>query len=414
MKKEMAFQPDPGSAGATTPAGGSSPPAIEVAGLERSFGDTTVLAGVDLVLEQGGVFGLLGANGAGKTTTVRILTGVLHPDRAGVLRVLGHDLPDRIAAVRPHIGVQTDTALYDRLTGLDNLTFFGRLYGMSAADAASAARSLLARFGLGDRQADRVGTYSKGMKQKTLIARALIADPELVFLDEPTAGLDPEAAHELMTYIHDLSIEHGRTFFITSHRLEEMESVCTKVGVLARGRIAAQGAPAEVARTLVPEVRVRVTAAPRTVLDEHRITALDGVRGVTPVAGGAIVELSHPAGRSGRRPRDRRDAGRPARRRRGAAHPRGGLPASRSPAGGRGRGRGGCPMRGSAIWTIAAKDLRESTATSQVLAPVAIVPFVFVVLYPVGLLLALRSMSATDAQSSSRRSPPQRSPGPGS
>jgi ABC-2 type transport system ATP-binding protein len=247
---------------------------------------------VDLVLEPGGVFGLLGANGAGKTTTVRILTGVLHPDRAGRLRVLGHDLPDQIARVRPHIGVQTDTALYDRLTGLDNLMFFGRLYGMSGADASSAAQALLDRFGLGDRQADRVGTYSKGMKQKMLIARALIADPALVFLDEPTAGLDPEAAHELMTYIQDLSIEQGRTFFITSHRLEEMESVCTKVGVLTSGRIAAQGAPAEVARMLVPEVRVRVTLAPRTVLDERGIADLDNVRRVTRVDGGAMVELT--------------------------------------------------------------------------------------------------------------------------
>jgi ABC-2 type transport system ATP-binding protein len=275
-----------------SPAGGSSPLAIEVAGLARSFGDTQVLTGVDLDLEPGGVLGLLGANGAGKTTTVRILTGVLRADGARRLQVLGHDLPDQIALVRPHIGVQTDTALYDRLTGLDNLVFFGRLYGMPATDAARAAGALLDRFGLGDRGADRVGAYSKGMKQKTLIARALIADPELVFLDEPTAGLDPEAAHELMTYIHDLSIEQGRTFFITSHRLEEMESVCTKVAVLSGGRIAAQGAPADVARTLVPEVRVRVTLAPRTVLDEPGIAALDGVRRVTPVVGGALVELT--------------------------------------------------------------------------------------------------------------------------
>ena len=274
-------------------------------------------------------------------------------------------------------------------------------------------RALLDRFGLGDRQADRVGTYSKGMKQKTLIARALIADPELVFLDEPTAGLDPEAAHELMTYIHDLSIEQGRTFFITSHRLEEMESVCTKVGVLSGGRIAAQGAPAEVARMLVPEVRVRVTVAPSTVLDEHGIAALDGVRRVTAVDGGAIVELDHSAGGAGRRARDRRDAGRPARCRRGAAHARGGLPAAGSPTRGRGRDRGGCPMSGSAIWTIAAKDLRESTATGQVLAPVVIVPFVFVVLYPVGLLLALRSMSAADAHELIAKIPTSAFPGTG-
>jgi ABC-2 type transport system ATP-binding protein len=136
--------------------------AIEVAGLERSFGTTVVLDGVDLALESGGVFGLLGPNGAGKTTTVRILTGVLRPGRARCLRVLGHDLPDRIADVRPHIGVQTDTALYERLSGLDNLTFFARLYGMSRRDSARAAAGLLDRFGLGDRQSDRVATYSTG------------------------------------------------------------------------------------------------------------------------------------------------------------------------------------------------------------------------------------------------------------
>jgi ABC-2 type transport system ATP-binding protein len=294
MMKEATTLPSDRKRGVEAASAGqeSSRLAIEVAGLARSFGETKVLDGVDLRLESGGVFGLLGPNGAGKTTTVRILTGVLRADRASCLRVLGHDLPEHIASVRPRMGVQTDTALYDRLTALDNLTFFGRLYGMSSADATRAARALLDRFGLGDRQAHRVGTYSKGMKQKTLIARALIADPELVFLDEPTAGLDPEAAHELMTYIRDLSIEQGRTFFITSHRLEEMESICTKVGVLSGGRIAAQGAPAEVARMVVPDVRVRITVAPRTVLDQPAILALEGVRRVTPVESGAMVELT--------------------------------------------------------------------------------------------------------------------------
>jgi ABC-2 type transport system ATP-binding protein len=275
-----------------TQAGQRSDLAIEVVGLERAFGSTVVLDGVDLALETGGVFGLLGPNGAGKTTTVRILTGVLRPDRAARVRVLGHDLPERIAELRPHIGVQTDTSLYERLTGLDNLTFFARLYGMSPRDADRAAAGLLERFGLGDRRADRVATYSKGMKQKTLIARALIADPQIVFLDEPTAGLDPEAAHELMAYIHDLSSEQGRTFFITSHRLEEMESVCTRVGVLAGGRVAAQGAPAEVARALVPEVRIQVIAAPGAGIDERGIAALDGVVRVVPERTGAVVEVT--------------------------------------------------------------------------------------------------------------------------
>ena len=256
--------------------------AIEVVGLARSFGETPALTSVDLALETGGVFGLLGPNGAGKTTTVRILTGVLRPDGAQTLRVLGHDVPGDIERVRPRVGVQTDTALYERLTALDNLTFFGALYGMPKADALRSAEDLLGRFGLSDRAAEKVGAYSKGMRQKVLIARALIADPDLVFLDEPTAGLDPEAAHELMTYVHDLSREAGKTFFITSHRLEEMESVCTKVGILAGGRVVAQGSPAEVASAIVPEIRVRVAPAPGAQLDLAALGALAGRRARAP------------------------------------------------------------------------------------------------------------------------------------
>jgi ABC-2 type transport system ATP-binding protein len=265
--------------------------AIEVVGLARSFGETPALTSVDLVLESGGVFGLLGPNGAGKTTTVRVLTGVLRPDSAQTVRVLGYDVPGDIEHIRPSVGVQTDTALYERLTALDNLTFFGALYGMPKADALRRAGELLTRFGLADRAAEKVGTYSKGMRQKVLIARALIANPDLVFLDEPTAGLDPEAAHELMTYVRDLSRERGKTFFITSHRLEEMESVCTKVGVLADGRVVAQGSPTQVAREIVPEIRVRVAPAPGAQLDLEALGALAGVVRVRQDDGSAIIEV---------------------------------------------------------------------------------------------------------------------------
>jgi ABC-2 type transport system ATP-binding protein len=229
---------------------------------------------------------------AGKTTTVRILTGVLRPDSAQTLRVLGHDVPSDIDRVRPRVGVQTDTALYERLTALDNLTFFGALYGMPKADASRSASDLLERFGLADRAAEKIGAYSKGMKQNVLIAPALIANPDLVFLDEPTAGLDPEAAHELMSYVRDLSRERGKTFFITSHRLEEMESVCTKVGVLAGGRVVEQGSPAQVASAIVPEIRVRVAPAPGAQLDLRALEALTGVVRVLSDDGGAIVEVS--------------------------------------------------------------------------------------------------------------------------
>ena len=292
MKEAIALPQDRGSAteAATEE---PSPLAIEVAGLARSFGETTVLDGVTLCVEPGGVFGLLGPNGAGKTTTVRILTGVLRPDRAVRLRVLGHDLPDQIARVRPHIGVQTDTALYDRLTGLDNLTFFGRLYGMAPADAASAAHALLDRFGLGDRQADRVGTYSKGMKQKTLIARALIADPRAGLPRRADGGAGPGGGARADD-LHPRPVHRAGPHVL--HHLPPPRG--DGVGLHQGG-----GALRRPDRGTGRTRRGRANAGARGACPGHGgapdgprrsrgIAALDGVRGVTPVDGGAIVELT--------------------------------------------------------------------------------------------------------------------------
>ncbi len=250
--------------------------AVDVRGLTRSFGAVTALAGIDLEIERGAVFGLLGPNGAGKTTTVRILNGVLDPTRVEVLRVLGRDLPEGDALVRPLVGVQTDTNLYDRLSARENLALFARFYGLDRVAAAARADGLLDMFGLLDRARERVERFSKGMKQKMLIARALVGSPQLVYLDEPTAGLDPEASHELMSYIRTVSRAEHTTFFITSHRLDEMETVCTKVAVLADGVIRAQGSPAAVARAAVPRVRARVTPLPGTAVPIDDLLALPG------------------------------------------------------------------------------------------------------------------------------------------
>jgi ABC-2 type transport system ATP-binding protein len=266
-------------------------PAIEVRGLTRVFGNVAALAGVDLDLPRGAVFGLLGPNGAGKTTTVRILNGVLDPTRVDTLRVLGNDLPAGADAVRPLVGVQTDTNLYERLSARENLSLFGRFYGLDRPAAVHRADELLDMFGLLPRAKERVERFSKGMKQKLLIARALVASPQLVYLDEPTAGLDPEASHELMTYIRDVSRGDHTTFFITSHRLEEMEGVCTKVAVLAGGIIRAQGSPAEVARAAVPRVRVRVTPAPGTRIAPGELLALPGATHAVERDGAFIVDI---------------------------------------------------------------------------------------------------------------------------
>lgn len=268
--------------------------AIEVESLVRVFGTEKALDGMTLTVEHGGVFGLLGPNGAGKTTTVRILNGVLGATSADRLEVLGRRIPEELDALRMRVGVQTDTNLYERLSAEDNLSLFARLYDMSRADARRRAAELLELFGLAPRAKDKVATFSKGMRQKLLIARALIADPELVYLDEPTAGLDPEASHDLMAYIRDVSSQDGRTFFITSHRLEEMESACTRIGVLVGGRLVADGSPEEVARAAVPETRVRVWPAPGVAIDASLLSGLPAVESVHPNAEGYMLELTGP------------------------------------------------------------------------------------------------------------------------
>lgn len=266
--------------------------AIEVRGLVRQFGAVRALDGVDLSIPRGAVFGLLGPNGAGKTTTVRILNGVLEPTRIDTLRVLGHDLPRDVAAVRPQVGVQTDTNLYERLSARYNLVSFGRLFGLSKREAGERADEFLEMFGLTSRAEEKVEGFSKGMKQKLLIARSLIGYPTLVYLDEPTAGLDPEASHELMNYIRRVSRDVHTTFFITSHRLDEMEDACTQVAILDGGRIRAAGTPRSVARQAVPSVRVRVRLAPHAVLARSDVLELPGAVSVEFESDDYIATLS--------------------------------------------------------------------------------------------------------------------------
>jgi ABC-2 type transport system ATP-binding protein len=266
--------------------------AVEVRGLTRHFGAVAALDGVDFAIPRGAVFGLLGPNGAGKTTTVRILNGVLDPTRVDRLRVLGCDLPGGAGAVRPQVGVQTDTNLYERLSARENLAVYGRLYGLGRAEAVHRADELLDMFGLLPRAREHVEKYSKGMKQKMLIARALVGSPVLVYLDEPTAGLDPEASHELMRYITRVSREAQTTFFITSHRLEEMEDVCTQVAVLAGGIVRACGSPAEVARAAVTRVQVRVTPAYHSVVARSDVLALPGAVSVALDHDGILVDVA--------------------------------------------------------------------------------------------------------------------------
>jgi ABC-2 type transport system ATP-binding protein len=238
--------------------------AIQVEGLSRSFGGLKAVDAVSFTVEPGEVFGLLGPNGAGKTTLVRLLNGVLAAS-AGTATVLGYDPATQGDAIRARTGVLTEQpALYERLTAPDNLRFFGTLYGVAEADLPRRVNELLATFDLSARAKERVGGYSKGMKQRLALARTLIHQPELLFFDEPTAGLDPEAARNVTELIEQLSGERGRTVFLCTHNLDEAQRLCSRVAIINKGHLLAVGTIEQLARQLWQGtwVDIRLRTAP--------------------------------------------------------------------------------------------------------------------------------------------------------
>lgn len=223
---------------------------IETHNLTRQFGALVAVHDVNLRIARGEVFGFLGPNGAGKTTTVRLLNGVLNPS-AGEVRVLGMDPVRQGPAVRRRTGVLTESPVhYESLSARDNLSIFGELYGVSSDQLPGRVDALLKMFDLAERADDKVAGFSKGMKQRLALARALIHEPDILFLDEPTAGLDPEAARQVTELIERLSEEEGRTIFLCTHNLVEAERLCDRVGVINRGELIAVGTPAELARRI--------------------------------------------------------------------------------------------------------------------------------------------------------------------
>jgi ABC-2 type transport system ATP-binding protein len=204
--------------------------AIETNRLTRKFGDRVAVADLSLAIPEGSVFGFLGPNGAGKTTTVRMLSALISPT-SGEAVVAGHRLGAENDAIRRSVGILTETpGLYDRLSAWENLLFFARLYDVEAKLAANQVERYLRQLELWDRKNDKVGGFSKGMRQKLAIARALLHEPPVVFLDEPTSGLDPEAARMVRDYVKTLRSE-GRTIFLTTHNLEEADELCDQIGV---------------------------------------------------------------------------------------------------------------------------------------------------------------------------------------
>ncbi|MBQ0879846.1 MULTISPECIES: ATP-binding cassette domain-containing protein [Streptomyces] len=252
-------------------------PAIAAYGLRKSYGDRTVLDGVDLTVPEGTIFSLLGPNGAGKTTAVKILSTLVTAD-AGDIRVGGHDLATDPQAVRAAIGVTGQFSAVDGLiTGEENMLLMADLHHLSRREGRRVATELLERFDLTDAARKPASTYSGGMKRRLDIAMTLVGDPRIIFLDEPTTGLDPRSRHNMWQIIREL-VAGGVTVFLTTQYLEEADELADRIAVLHGGRIAAEGTAEELKR-MIPggHVRLRFTdpAVYRTAVSALREAAYD-------------------------------------------------------------------------------------------------------------------------------------------
>ncbi len=230
---------------------------IEIVGLEKRYGPNTVLAGIDLGVDQGSVFALLGPNGAGKTTMVRILATLTRAD-AGEIRVGGFDVVHDRRAVRRIISLTGQfTAVDEAQTGAENLTMMARLSGLPSAPAHARANELLAQFDLTEAGRRRVGTYSGGMRRRLDLAASLVASPSVIFLDEPTTGLDPRGRAATWDLITSLAAS-GITIFLTTQYLEEADRLADHIALLDRGRVVAAGTSSEL-KSLISDQRLDIT-----------------------------------------------------------------------------------------------------------------------------------------------------------
>ena len=262
------------------------PPAVEVAGLSKRFGDRQVIDNLSFQVAPGRAFGLLGPNGSGKTTTVRMLNGLLTPDR-GSIRLFGETVESgRSDALRARVGVQTDTNLYETLSARENLRIWGSLYGMDRARRDRRIAEVLDVLALGERSDSLVGEFSKGMRQKLAVGRAVLHEPELLFLDEPTAGLDPEASADLIDYLKRMIRDSNTTLIICTHQLHGLEALCDDMGIIRRGQLLTAGPVDDLLRERWPDrrVHVRLGAGARTMVRADAERVIAEVTGRAPVA----------------------------------------------------------------------------------------------------------------------------------
>jgi len=248
---------------------------IRTNGLSKRFGDFTAVDNLTLEIDSGEVFGFLGPNGAGKTTTVRMLTCLIEPS-AGQASVLGYQVGQEDQQIRRSVGLLTETpGHYDRLSAWQNLTIYARLYEVEQVERQ--VEKYLRLLDLWERRQDPAGSFSKGMRQKLAIARTLLHEPQVLFLDEPTAGLDPQAAHLIREFIEELK-EEGRTIFICTHNLDEADRLCDRVAVFKQN-LRVVDAPANLRRQVFGR-RISIQLAQRAADFSDLITAVRGLREV--------------------------------------------------------------------------------------------------------------------------------------
>jgi ABC-2 type transport system ATP-binding protein len=263
------------------------PAALATRGLAKSYGSLTALEPLDIEIEPGVVLGFLGPNGAGKTTLIRMVTTII-PPTAGSFEVAG--IPDRRPQdIRRRVGALPESAGYpDGQSGEEFLRYHARLYGQSRAHARTTAQRLLDEVRLGDRGGTLVSTYSRGMRQRLGIARALVNDPQVVFLDEPTLGLDPSGQRQVLALVGRIARERGATVVLSTHLLAEVEEVCDRVLIIHRGRVVVNGTVAEVAAR---------AAAPRAAQVRIPAELTDRAREALVAADVPVIELEVERGR---------------------------------------------------------------------------------------------------------------------
>jgi ABC-2 type transport system ATP-binding protein len=252
--------------------------------LTRTFGKIIAVDHISLEVNEGEIFGFLGPNGAGKTTTVRMLCSLIKPDE-GRATVAGHDIEKEASAVRSVVGLLPEpeqSGLYERMTPLENLEYFAKLYGLADNQVKNRAKELLDMMELWSRRNDRVATFSRGMRQKLSIARALIHEPKILFMDEPTTGLDPAASKSFREFIANLCKQLDRTVFLCTHNLPEADMICDRVAIINHGRLATIGETSELRKSLFTKRVFAITLLPgfdKTVIEKlSEVGSIDNLK----------------------------------------------------------------------------------------------------------------------------------------